>query len=337
MGELTNYAVNCGVSPQLKNWGAERMTEYAILRVKKLKSEVAILGSLRHTFREQPTPNADPDRLASNTLYGAESTAEAMKEFRSRLPEKVRKNAVLALEYLITASPEAMQGKSRSEQDSYLSDSLEWLREKHGSENVFCGAVHRDELTPHLAVYVMPKDDAGKLNCRKFLGDRGALRQMQTDFADRVGKRHGLRRGVEGSKARHQTVSRFYSTIQNNEPETASKTMFGNIRPEAYAEVKNALEAFLEREKAMKHREAFLARKISEADALIAQADQVKQELREERQIRYAAEIARDGYKQRFESLLAEYKTMDQARMDAIDQMRHYRDLISENRRDLDL
>jgi hypothetical protein len=313
------------------------MTEYAILRVKKLKTEVAILGSLRHTFREQPTPNADPDRLASNTLYGAESTAEAMKEFRSRLPKKVRKNAVLALEYLITASPEAMQGKSRSEQDSYLSDSLEWLREKHGSENVFCGAVHRDELTPHLAVYVMPKDDAGKLNCRKFLGDRGALRQMQTDFADRVGKRHGLRRGIEGSKARHQTVSRFYSTIQNNEPETASKTWLGNIKPEAHEEVKNALEALLKREKAMKHREQVLDRKISEADASIAEAQQAKVELREERQARYRAEMTRDDYKLKFESLVAEYKVMDQARMDAIDEMRHYRDLIPDNQRDFDL
>ncbi|WP_233985965.1 MobV family relaxase [Pectobacterium versatile] len=313
------------------------MTEYAILRVKKLKTEVAILGSLRHTFREQPTPNADPDRLASNTLYGAESTAEAMKEFRSRLPEKVRKNAVLALEYLITASPETMQGKSRSEQDSYLSDSLEWLKEKHGSENVFCGAVHRDELTPHLAVYVMPKDDAGKLNCRKFLGDRGALRQMQTDFADRVGKRHGLRRGIEGSKAKHQTVSRFYSTIQNNEPATASKTMFGNIKPEAHGEVKNALEALLKREKAMKHREQVLDRKTSEADALIAEAKQAKDELREERQARYRAEMTLDDYKLKFEGLVAEYKVMDQARMDAIDEMRHYRDLVSNNQRDLDL
>ena len=313
------------------------MTEYAILRVKKLKTEVAILGSLRHTFREQPTPNADPDRLASNTLYGAESTAEAMKEFRSRLPEKVRKNAVLALEYLITASPEAMQGKSRSEQDSYLSDSLNWLKEKHGAENVFCGAVHRDEMTPHLAVYVMPKDDAGKLNCRKFLGDRGALRQMQTDFADRVGKRHGLRRGIEGSKATHQTVSRFYSTIQNGASETASKTWLGNIKPEAHEDVKNALEALLAREKAMKHREQVLDRKISEADALIAEAEQAKQELREERQARYRSEMVRDDYKQKFENLLAEYKVMDQARMDAIDEMRHYRDSMPGNQRDFDL
>ncbi|PLY42313.1 hypothetical protein F159LOC_21445 [Lelliottia sp. F159] len=309
------------------------MTEYAILRVKKLKSEVAILGSLRHTFREQPTPNADPDLLASNTLYGAQSTAEAMNEFRRRLPEKVRKNAVLALEYLITASPEAMQGKNRVEQDAYLSDSLKWLKEKHGAENVFFGAVHRDELTPHLAVYVMPKDDVGKLNCRKFLGEQGALRQMQTDFADRVGKQHGLRRGIEGSKARHQTVSRFYSTIQNSASETAPKALLGYVRKEALEEVKNALEAFLVREKAIKHREQVLDRKISEANALIAEAKQAKDELREERQTRYGAEMALDNYKQKFESLVAEYKVMDQARMDAIEEMRHYRDLISKNNR----
>lgn len=337
MGELTNYEVNCGVSPQFKKLGRYAMAEYAILRVKKLKSEVTILGSMRHTFREQPTPNADPEKLTSNTLITATSTASGMQEFRSRLPEKVRKNAVLALEYLITASPEIMAGKSRDEQDRYLKDSLDWLKEKHGADNVFCAAIHRDETTPHLVAYVVPKDENGKLNCRKFLGERGALRQMQSDFADRVGRKHGLRRGIEGSKATHQTVSRYYSTIQNNEPESDSKNFFGIIRADAHESALSALRAFQAREKAIKNREQVLEQKISEADAAIEAKKTVELEAREDRQAKYRAEMERDRYKQQLDDLRGKYQVMDQARMDAIDEARRYRDLIPDNQRDLDL
>ena len=84
--------------------------KYAILRTQKLKATGAVWRSLKHAFREQPTPNADPDKAAKNEHVGATSAAEAMEKVRARLPEKRRKDAVLAIEYLITASPEAMQG-----------------------------------------------------------------------------------------------------------------------------------------------------------------------------------------------------------------------------------
>jgi hypothetical protein len=37
---------------------------------------------------------------------------------------------------------------------------------------------------------------------------------MQTDFAKSVGARHGLERGIEGSKAHHQTIKDFYAQIE---------------------------------------------------------------------------------------------------------------------------
>jgi hypothetical protein len=130
------------------------------------------------------------------------------------LPEKRRKDAVLCIEYLVTASPEAMQSKSREEQDAYLADSLEWLRERHGADNVVYAGIHRDETTPHLYAYVVPLDpDTGRLNAKRWLGGTKALNQMQSEFAGRVGQRHGLERGIEGSRARHQTVKEFYGAL----------------------------------------------------------------------------------------------------------------------------
>lgn len=181
--------------------------------MQKLKSPVAVRRSMKHAFRDQDTPNADPERTSDNTHLGAKNTAEAMQRFNDALPDKVRKNAVLAVEYLVTASPEAMQGKSHQEQNAYFKDALQWLQDKHGAENVVYAGIHRDETTPHMYAYVVPKDERGKLNCRVFYGEKDALSKMQTDFADKVGKQHGLERGIEGSKARHTEIRQYYARV----------------------------------------------------------------------------------------------------------------------------
>ena len=188
---------------------------YAILRTQKLKSKQAVRRSLKHSFREQDTPNADPTRTPENTHMGAKDTLEAIQKIEARLPEKIRKNGVLAIEYLVTASPEDMHAKSRKEQDAYFSDAKKWLEEKHGVENVIYAGIHRDETTPHMYAYVVPIDSKGKLNCRAFLGGAKALSEMQTDFADRVGKKHKLERGIEGSRAKHTKVREFYGAIEH--------------------------------------------------------------------------------------------------------------------------
>jgi len=189
---------------------------YAILRVQKLKAAVAVHRSLKHAFREQDTPNAAPELAHENDHIGASNVAEAMQKFRDRLPEKFRKDAVQCVEYLITGSPEGMHAKSKEAQDRYFQDGLNWLRDKHGAENVIYAGIHRDESTPHMYAYVVPRV-GDKLNCRAFLGGAKALSDMQTDFALKVGKAHGLERGIKGSKATHQRVSQFYARINDAE------------------------------------------------------------------------------------------------------------------------
>lgn len=193
----------------------------AILRIQKLKSPVAVRRSMLHAFREQDTPNADPALTSNNTHIGAKNVAEAIQRFNAALPEgKIRKNAVWAVEYLITASPEAMGSKDRAAQDAYFGDALAWLREKHGVGNVVYAGIHRDETTPHMYAYVVPKDERGKLNCRAFFGEKDALSKMQTDFADRIGRKHSLERGVEGSKSHHRSIRQYYGRVNAAMPKT---------------------------------------------------------------------------------------------------------------------
>lgn len=229
---------------------------YAILRTQKLKSPVAVRRSMKHAFREQDTPNADAERTPGNTHMGAESTDEALAKVAALLPEKRRSDAVLCVEYLVTASPEAMAGKSRAEQDAYLMDSLEWIRKRHGAANVVYAGIHRDERTPHLYAYAVPLDaDTGRLNAKKWLGGPRALSQMQTDFAENVGKAHGLERGIEGSKARHTAVRDWYAQIGRTEPmpsiDVPEPRIADRVNPRAYGErVAKAVVAQLQPERA---------------------------------------------------------------------------------------
>lgn len=195
------------------------MSKFAILRVEKLKTFGNISASLQHTYRTRPTPNAAPERQDRNKhVFKGQFTPgvppapeDVLSGIKGRLPEKRRSDAVLCVEYMITASPEAL--KSEAEHLKYLADARRWLEAKHGPENVIAVSVHLDETTPHLIAYVVPLDEKGVLNAKSFFGGRDKLRAMQTDFAKKVGSKYGLERGVEGSRAVHTDVKDFYGLM----------------------------------------------------------------------------------------------------------------------------
>ncbi|WP_242483035.1 MobV family relaxase [Pseudomonas sp. TH10] len=189
---------------------------YAILRAKKLKSFGAVVRSARHTHREQPTPNADPAMTRLNKTVGAKGADQVLAALKRTLPTKRRKDAVLAIEYLVTASPEDFKrhgGRLDDTGDGYFADALKWLQAKHGRMNVISATIHLDESTPHMIAYVVPMTADKRLSCRDFLGGPEKLRAMQTDFHAKIGAPRCLERGVEGSKAKHETMSSFYATM----------------------------------------------------------------------------------------------------------------------------
>lgn len=187
-----------------------------ILRTGKLKTIGNIASSLSHNYRTRPTPNADPSRTANNQ-HDLKTAGQVLDGIKNRLPEKTRSNAVLCVEYLITMSPD-WSGLGTEKEADFFKKSVEWLKQKHGAENVISTSIHRDETTPHLVAYVVPIDSQGKLNAREFLGGRAKLSKMQTDFHDQV-KDLGLERGLEGSKAEHKTIKDFYAEIQKPDNE----------------------------------------------------------------------------------------------------------------------
>lgn len=190
---------------------------YAILRAKKLKTAGSVAAALQHNFRERPTPNAHPERTAANEHHAASSTAEAMGLLRERLPAKHRKDAVLAVEYVMTASPAWFGQAGPDAQRTFFDRCLAWLRDKYGADNVIAATVQRDEKTPHLSAFVVPRTPDGRLSAKEFIGNRDKMRADQTSFAELV-QDLGLERGIPGSRATHQRVAQHYAQIAREVP-----------------------------------------------------------------------------------------------------------------------
>ena len=190
--------------------------KFAILRVKKISGEGGkgksnLSAAARHNFRERETLNARPEDARHNIyLAGAKSAKELMELWEERAPEKVRKNAVPAIEYVMTASPEEVAAMGQIKSEDYLREAFAWVEEKHGAENILSAVIHMDETTPHLQVLVIPLDERGKLNARGLVGSKKELSAMQTHYAERVGAKYGLERGIERSGARHETIKSYY-------------------------------------------------------------------------------------------------------------------------------
>uniref|UniRef100_UPI00132F7B38 MobV family relaxase n=1 Tax=Klebsiella pneumoniae TaxID=573 RepID=UPI00132F7B38 len=186
----------------------------------------SVASALQHCYRERETPNADADRTPENHCSVSQSADEAMGKLRELLPEKRRKDAVLAVEYVMTASPEWWNEATPRQQAEFFARSEQWLENKYGKDRVVAAVVHRDEATPHLSAFVVPLTQDGRLSAKEFIGGRSKMRDDQSTYAESV-KKLGLERGIEGSRATHQTVQHYYESINRG---TRSQV---SISPEA--------------------------------------------------------------------------------------------------------
>ncbi len=202
---------------------------YGICRIQKLKAG-SVGRSAKHTSRKYDTPNADPEKQHIRIIGEPDSPNIPDLEtlVRQHIGEQtIRKNAVLAVEFLLTASPEyfrpddpAIAGYYQQQRlEDFQHSACQWLVNRYG-ERIVRAELHLDESTPHIHAYMVPLDDRGKLNCRALLGgSRYRLSELQDDFADAMAPL-GLERGIKGSKAKHTEISKYYAAI-NSAPDTS--------------------------------------------------------------------------------------------------------------------
>lgn len=186
---------------------------FAIMRAKKLNGMGSVAAALQHCYRDRDTPNADASRTADNEHRAATSTDQAMGRLRELLPEKRRKDAVLAVEYVMTASPEWWTKATSEQQADFFDQAHKWLADKYGADRIITATVHRDETSPHLSAFVVPLTQDGRLSAKEFIGNRSKMTADQTSFAKAV-EHLGLERGIERSRATHTSIKQHYAAIE---------------------------------------------------------------------------------------------------------------------------
>ena len=199
-----------------------------------------------HLNRFGYTPkNADPSRKHLNrnliNLNGRWIHDVAME----RLNEsgiKLRKGQNLAMECLFSGSSEAMLAMSEETLRSWIDDTLAFARRHWGEENVISAHLHRDEKTPHLHIVVLPivsgkskrttwnheydtenlhgrynKDTTRLRLCLDEVMNQDKLSHYWDIYAEEVGKKYNLQRGVhgeKGSKVSHKDSADYNRSLE---------------------------------------------------------------------------------------------------------------------------
>ena len=186
---------------------------YAILRFQKRKAG-GIAACERHNERKKEAyksnPDIDVERSKNNYHLVPPPRYTYKKEINRMVAEagcKVRKDSVLMVETLITASPEFMNSLPPEEQKEYFSMALDFLAERVGRQNILSAVVHMDEKTPHMHLCFVPITPDNRLSAKAFLGNQKSLSQWQTDYHERMSSRwNELERGQSSMETKRKHI-----------------------------------------------------------------------------------------------------------------------------------
>ena len=195
----------------------------AICRMAKLKKS-NLAGSGSHVSRSRPTQNADPSVTPKNrSLISTDDRSPLQDLVSAKIAEThqgaVRSNAVHAVEFLLSASPDHFRPTNSKQYGAYdpvcleawVQSNIKWLTAEYG-DRIVRAELHLDEATPHIHAYLVPIDQKGQLNCRGIFGERKNMFALQDSYAAAM-EPLGIERGIRGSKARHTDVDKYYTDV----------------------------------------------------------------------------------------------------------------------------
>ncbi len=288
---------------------------YAIMRAKKLSNMGSVAASMQHCYRERKTLNADQERTPDNQHLVAKDTDEAMGKLRALLPEKRRKDAVLAIEYVMSASPEWFEKATPEQEKAFFQQSVQWLADKYGADRIVTASIHRDETTPHLSAFVVPLTQDKRLSAKEFIGSRDKMRADQTSYAACVANL-GLERGIEGSMANHQRIQQHYAAIQQGVVPSAT-LLPSSVEPRVLEKA-----SFLERVRGrgdLVEDQAMIAERLTKAvnNGFAGTAAKASESAQSEREAREARNTAK-GLRKRLVTFDASFRGLTKAQVASV-------------------
>ncbi|MGJ0825706.1 MobV family relaxase [Bacteroides thetaiotaomicron] len=213
---------------------------YAVLHLEKAKGTDSRMSA--HIERTVHPKNADRTRTHLNRELvqfpeGVRNRTQAIAHRieTAGIRRKVSANQVKAIRILLTGSNKDMkQMEAEGRIEDWCNDSLKWIRETYGEQNLVSAVLHMDEKTPHIHATVIPivtgerrkagqEEQNGKKKYRKknpqdvrLCADdvmaRHRLKHYQDTYAQAMNK-YGLQRGVDGSLAKHISTIQYYKQL----------------------------------------------------------------------------------------------------------------------------
>ena len=213
---------------------------YAVLHLEKAKGTDSRMSA--HIERTVHPKNADRTRTHLNRELvqfpeGVRNRTQAIAHRieTAGIRRKVSANQVKAIRILLTGSNKDMkQMEAEGRIEDWCNDSLKWIRETYGEQNLVSAVLHMDEKTPHIHATVIPivtgerrkagqEEQNGKKKYRKknpqdvrLCADdvmaRHRLKHYQDTYAQAMNK-YGLQRGVDGSLAKHIFTMQYYKQL----------------------------------------------------------------------------------------------------------------------------
>lgn len=211
---------------------------YTVLHLEKAKGNDSAMSA--HIERTIHPKNADASRNHLNKEMitypeGIKNRTSAI-QYRldnANLKRKIGINQVRAIRIMLSGTHETMKEIEKNKQlGNWCKDNLHWLKETFGEENLVSAVLHMDEKTPHIHATIVPIVTGERrkakrennpqtykkknLNANRLCADdvmaRNKLKHYQNTYAVAMAK-YGLRRGIEGSEAKHVSTSQYYRDL----------------------------------------------------------------------------------------------------------------------------
>lgn len=285
------------------------------------------IADMTHIIPELSHLNEDliPLPMKSNkTLSYTEAWQSRINELPYYNNHKVRSNAVLGYEVMLAFSNNE---SNNIDLETWKKNSVKWLHDTFdvapdGKSNVLHAVMHMDETGgPHIHAFVIPIDENGHLNAKRFTDGSRAMTDMQTSYANAV-KETGLERGLMGSSAEQKAIRRMYA--MNNDIQQIPDVKKGETAQEYRNRVLEDMQInFSSRRRAIDDHAVKVQRETDKS--VLEQRDAIQDELEQTRLLAFQElENARQEYAEavkRKEIVHREANEYEKLRDELIDQM----------------
>ncbi len=207
---------------------------YSIIRIERVKNANATTGMQRHNQRENINySNSDIQKDLTHKNYDLIHGSRNINyntAIENRIEEgytgkrKIRKDAIKHVQGIVTSDKAFFDNQSEQDTEKFFKDSLKFIEQKYGKENVLYATVHLDEQTPHMHFGFVPLTEQGKLSAKEVVGNKRELTALQDEYSQFVNQNgYNLQRGTsnEQSNVQHRSVAEYKKETdykaQNNE------------------------------------------------------------------------------------------------------------------------